>query len=120
MTHNAGFDYELVGNGEMVETRQVMLAQGKELKALKGLVRFQAGQIKDMAECIAEVHAQSDGLFDAAKKQAEVDRAIVDMIDKREKALLAQINGLTDRYKYHYHLQPASGFTSDPIEDKTK
>jgi hypothetical protein len=55
MTHNAGFksdddNWNYYPPNEIWETRQVMLAQGKKLDALEGLVKFQQGQIKDLLD----------------------------------------------------------------------
>jgi hypothetical protein len=55
MTHNAGFksddeSWEYYPPNEIWETRQIVLAQGKKLTALEGLVKFQQEQIKDLLD----------------------------------------------------------------------
>lgn len=82
---------------EMYETRQVMLAQGRRLDALEGLVKFQHQQIKDLLDWVVANAKQ-----DVKEKEVIADGMTVtaDMLDD----LKAQIEGLTSRYERHWHL----------------
>jgi hypothetical protein len=55
MTHNAGFksdddNWEYYPPNELWETRQVMLAQGREIKALKEIVKDLDAQINGLTK----------------------------------------------------------------------
>ena len=81
---------------EMYETRRVMLAQGRQLDALEGLVRFQHQQIKDLLFWVVD-----NAKLDVKEKEVIADGMTVtaDMLDD----LKAQIEGLTRRYEAHSH-----------------
>jgi hypothetical protein len=62
MTHNAGFEK----TDEIWETRQVMLAQGKEIKALKELVKDLDAQIKRLTKRYEDhKHVYGRGIYDS-------------------------------------------------------
>jgi hypothetical protein len=70
MTHNAGFenpttiDEELSRPDEIWETRQVMLAQGKEIKSLKEIVKDLDARINGLTKRYdTHLHFKSDSSY---------------------------------------------------------